>query len=1055
MPKICLRFLIIYFCYNFIYGQDSLTLSSGNGTSGSVTLALWLNSPAGNEPSALEWVLSYPSANVVSAAATAGSPLTAAGKTLTCYQDPVAGALTCVAAGTNTNIILNGAVASVTFTMAGGAPTTAVAVTAMASDSAGGALSVSGNGATITGSGGAGTGSGTSGSPPGPAVSAIACSPTSIVAGQQTVCTVALSGPAPNGGFVVSLSSVANGALLSLPASLTIPAGASSATFNATGLTTSTGQTVIINATSNGVGAATAITVSPAATLSLACSPASVTAGFSSACTVTLPSATPSGGAVVTLSSSAPAAITPSSLSISPGASSGTFTVSTSKVTSNVMATITATYSGSSATSSIAIQPFVISAIACSPAIVVGSTPSTCTIALAGPAPPGGANVVISDNSSVTSEPATVTAPAGASSASFTVSTTAVASSQVVTLTAALGGVTQTATVTVDPAVPLSSLSCALPTVGGTQMMANSSATTCTVSLTKAANALQTISLASSSAALIVPASISIPAGAASASFTANSGKLSANSQAVAITAATPGSSATLRFTLSVQVSKIACTPNAIASPNATAISTCTVSLSQNTAAALTVAIANSSATSLSTPASVSIPAGAASVTFAATAQQVPFAAVSLTASFNGIAQSTAVNVGWPPPSSVACTPSVLAALSTAVCTVTMKGPTPAGGSRIVDLRSSSSLLSLPKTITLAAGVTSGSFTVTALAGFSGPVTVSAIAAGTASFTISYRTSSSGAEPKPLSGASGPISSLRCSPRSLQAGGASLCQIQLNGPSSQAREVQLSVSSPSILIPAKVAARPNQSQLSFQAIADPAAPSGTVAVQASSGGQVVEEFLGVNAEAKPVMTAPSRQGVKVGSKLSFDVAASSSLEAPVLRASFLPEGASFDPMRGRFEWTPTRSQQGHWDVVFSATNTSGESTSVKVPIEAGSGAPLLRRVVHAAAGAFQSAACSPGSLASAEGEWLSEAVASAPTGPVTSLGGARMIVNGRYAPLVYSSPQKIVFVCPAGLGDTLTASVETEAGRSASVQARAADSVPGIFTVDGSGEGQD
>ena len=140
-------------------------------------------------------------------------------------------------------------------------------------------------------------------------------------------------------------------------------------------------------------------------------------------------------------------------------------------------------------------------------------------------------------------------------------------------------------------------------------------------------------------------------------------------------------------------------------------------------------------------------------------------------------------------------------------------------------------------------------------------------------------------------------------------------------------------------------------------------------------------------------------------------------------------------------------------MVFSATDTTGASASAQVPIEAGSGAPLLRAVVHAAAGSVQSAACSPGSLASAEGEWLSDGVASVPAGQ-TTLAGARVLINGQYAPLVHSSPQKIVFVCPAGSRETVSVSVETEAGRSAAVQAPAADSAPGIFTVDGSGQGQ-
>ena len=196
MFKKCCYVLLIGFS-SVLHGQvDSLTLSSGNGTSGSVTLTLSLNSPAGNEPAGLEWVLSYPSANVTSVTAAVGSPVTAAGKTLTCYQDPVAGSLTCVAAGMNSNIIPNGTVASVTFTMVASAPTTAVTVTPTGSDGAGGALNMSGAGGTITGIGSSGGGSGTSGTPPGPTVSTIACSPTSIAGGGQSTCTVTLSGPA-------------------------------------------------------------------------------------------------------------------------------------------------------------------------------------------------------------------------------------------------------------------------------------------------------------------------------------------------------------------------------------------------------------------------------------------------------------------------------------------------------------------------------------------------------------------------------------------------------------------------------------------------------------------------------------------------------------------------------------------------------------------------------------------------------------------------------------------------------------------------------------------
>jgi hypothetical protein len=71
------------------------------------------------------------------------------------------------------------------------------------------------------------------------------------------------------------------------------------------------------------------------------------------------------------------------------------------------------------------------------PSTVKGGTASTGTVALAGPAPSGGAVVSILNGSpSVASMPATVTIPAGQTSASFTVTTTAVAATTYVSVNA-------------------------------------------------------------------------------------------------------------------------------------------------------------------------------------------------------------------------------------------------------------------------------------------------------------------------------------------------------------------------------------------------------------------------------------------------------------------------------------------------------------------------------------------------------------------------------------------------------------------------------------------
>ena len=96
-------------------------------------------------------------------------------------------------------------------------------------------------------------------------LSAVSVSPTSVVGGTTAQGTITLTGGAPSGGAVVTLSS-ANTSIVSVPASVTVAAGASSATFgvNTSAVTANTGVT--ITATYGGVSRTTTLTVTPAST---------------------------------------------------------------------------------------------------------------------------------------------------------------------------------------------------------------------------------------------------------------------------------------------------------------------------------------------------------------------------------------------------------------------------------------------------------------------------------------------------------------------------------------------------------------------------------------------------------------------------------------------------------------------------------------------------------------------------------------------------------------------------------------------------------------------
>src|SRR5262245_53278052 len=138
---------------------------------------------------------------------------------------------------------------------------------------------------------------------------------------------------APPGGAIVALGST-NPALASVPSSVTIPAGASSATFAITTGAVGTATDVTILAARSTTLQQTIQLLPPGALSSLSLSPSTVTGGETSQGTVTLASPAPAGGVVVSLASTdTTVATVPASITVPAGASSATFTVSTSVVT--------------------------------------------------------------------------------------------------------------------------------------------------------------------------------------------------------------------------------------------------------------------------------------------------------------------------------------------------------------------------------------------------------------------------------------------------------------------------------------------------------------------------------------------------------------------------------------------------------------------------------------------------------------------------------------------------------------------------------------------------
>jgi hypothetical protein len=192
-----------------------------------------------------------------------------------------------------------------------------------------------------------------------PTLSALSLNPASVVGGNSSTGTVTLSGPAPSGGLVVTLSD--NSTAATVPSSVTVPAGATSASFTITTTSVTAATSATISAAAGGVTRSATLTVNPApATVSvsgISLNPTSVTGGSPSQGTVTLSGPAPSGGLVVTLSDNSTAATVPASVTVPAGATSASFTVTTSVVTASTSVLVSATGGGATRSATLTVTP--------------------------------------------------------------------------------------------------------------------------------------------------------------------------------------------------------------------------------------------------------------------------------------------------------------------------------------------------------------------------------------------------------------------------------------------------------------------------------------------------------------------------------------------------------------------------------------------------------------------------------------------------------------------------------------------------------------------------
>ncbi len=292
---------------------------------------------------------------------------------------------------------------------------------------------------------------------------AVALRATSVPGGDPDTSTVGgavtLRDPAPSGGVNITLTS-SNPAAATVPSSVPVAAGQTSANFSVTTLRVPQTTDVEITATYRNSTATTSLTVLalPVVLDSLTLTPPTVITGGTGEGTVTLSGPAPANGVLVTLASSDPdvAEVGPS-VTVDAGATGARFPIT---VNGSGTADISAAYNDQALTQTLTVTepPIALASLELVPTTVEGASESCSVVgivSLSSPAPRGGVEITLtSSDPDLVSVPETLVMEAGDTRSSFDLCTPPVTETTQIVITATYGEVQRTSTLTVLAPIP-------------------------------------------------------------------------------------------------------------------------------------------------------------------------------------------------------------------------------------------------------------------------------------------------------------------------------------------------------------------------------------------------------------------------------------------------------------------------------------------------------------------------------------------------------------------------------------------------------------------------
>jgi Abnormal spindle-like microcephaly-assoc'd, ASPM-SPD-2-Hydin len=409
-------------------------------------------------------------------------------------------------------------------------------------------------------------------------------------------------------------------------------------------------------------------------------------------------------------------------------------------------------------------------------------------------------------------------AAAGAASGSLTVTTNSGADSTAVVGLTGMG-------LTAAPVI--SAFTCSSSSVP------ESGTDTCSVSLSAAAGSggMQ-VDLTSSSTALSVPASITVAAGATSTSFQATAATVN-STQTVALTASAGGASDSTDVEVEVANPSLTFSAASLTFGNEAVNTpvTQTVTVNSTGAAAVTIDSATISGTgfTVSAPALPLTLSPGSSTTF--TVRFDPSAAGAVTGQLTIASDSSSSNAvslsgnGIPVLTGLSCTDGSMTGSGTDPCTVTLNTAAATGGFT-VNLASSDSAVSVPSTVTVAAGASSEGFS----------ATVSGVStAQTATLTASAGSTTEQFSVE-LNAVVATLAGLSCTDSSLTGSGTDACTVTLSSAAASGGfTVDLASNNSAVSVPPSVTVTSGSSTAGFSATFSAVSTSQPVTLTASAG----------------------------------------------------------------------------------------------------------------------------------------------------------------------------------------------------------------------------